>query len=96
MTLRTAVADVIDNSIEARASRIAVEVHFNGDDSSVTIADNGHGMTPAQIREALRYGADREYDARDALGQVRAGVEDCIDEPVPAPDGREPLKWDAG
>jgi hypothetical protein len=70
----TAVADVIDNSIEAKASRIAIDVNFDGDDSSVRIADNGHGMTPAQIREALRYGAEREYDSKDALGKFGLGL----------------------
>lgn len=69
-----AVADVIDNSIEAKATRIAVDVHFDGDDSSVQITDNGYGMTPAQLREALRYGAEREYDAGDALGKFGLGL----------------------
>lgn len=69
-----AVADVVDNSIEAKASRIAVDVHFDGDDSSVRIADNGVGMTPAQIREALRYGAERDYDTTEALGKFGLGL----------------------
>jgi hypothetical protein len=69
-----AVADVIDNSLEAKATRIAVDVHFDGDDSSVQITDNGHGMTPAQLREALRYGAEREYDSGDALGKFGLGL----------------------
>ena len=69
-----AVADVVDNSIEAKASRIAVDVYFNGDDSSVRIADNGVGMTPTQIREALRYGAERDYDTTEALGKFGLGL----------------------
>ena len=68
-----AVADVIDNSVEARATRIAVHVDFSGDDSSVQISDNGTGMTPAQLREALRYGAEREYDG-NALGKFGLGL----------------------
>jgi hypothetical protein len=70
----TAVADVIDNSIEAKATRIAVDVHFDGDDSFVQITDNGHGMTPAQLREALRYGTERDYDAGEALGKFGLGL----------------------
>ncbi len=69
-----AVADVVDNSIEARASRVDIVVHFAGDDSWVRIADNGNGMKPAQIREALRYGAEREYDAKEALGKFGLGL----------------------
>lgn len=69
-----AVADVVDNSIEAHASKVAISVHFDGDESWVRIADNGDGMKPAQIREALRYGAEREYDAKEALGKFGLGL----------------------
>lgn len=70
----TAVADVIDNSIEARATKIDVDVHFDGDASWVRIVDNGTGMKPATIREALRYGAEREYDEKEALGKFGLGL----------------------
>lgn len=68
-----AVADVVDNSIEAKASLIAIDLEFDGDDSWVRIADNGRGMTREQLREALRYGAEREYDAQ-ALGKFGLGL----------------------
>jgi hypothetical protein len=68
-----AVADLVDNSIEARATMVAIDVEFDGDDSWVRIADNGVGMTPPQLREALRYGADREYDETD-LGKFGLGL----------------------
>jgi hypothetical protein len=70
----SAVADVVDNSIEARATRIDIDAHFDGDDSWVRIADNGTGMKPAQIREALRYGAAREYDMKESLGKFGLGL----------------------
>lgn len=69
-----AVADVIDNSIEAHATRVLVDVRFDGDDSWVRIADNGTGMKPADIREALRYGVEREYDVRESLGKFGLGL----------------------
>lgn len=69
-----AVADVVDNSIEARATRIDIDVHFDGDDSWVRIADNGTGMKPVQMREALRYGAERDYDEEEALGKFGLGL----------------------
>lgn len=69
-----AVADIVDNSIEARATRVAIDVRFDGDDSWVRITDNGHGMKPAQIREALRYGTDREYDVKESLGKFGLGL----------------------
>jgi len=39
----TAVADLVDNSIEARAKTVWVDVEWDGEDSHVLIADNGCG-----------------------------------------------------
>lgn len=76
-----AVADVVDNSIEAGATLVAVDVEFDGDDSWVRIADNGKGMKPEQLREAMRYGAERDYDDDDlgkfGLGLKTASMSQC-------------------
>jgi hypothetical protein len=68
-----AVADIVDNSIEAGATLVAIDVEFDGDDSWVRIADNGKGMKPDQLREAMRYGAEREYN-EDDLGKFGLGL----------------------
>jgi hypothetical protein len=76
-----AVADVVDNSIEAKASLVAIDVEFDGDNSWVRIADNGEGMTPDGLREAMRYGAERDYDDDDlgkfGLGLKTASMSQC-------------------
>ncbi len=68
-----AVADLIDNSIEAGARTIRVDLQFEGDDSWVRIADDGKGMSPDDLREAMRYGSEREY-AKDDLGKFGLGL----------------------
>lgn len=68
-----AVADVVDNSIEAGASLVAIDVEFDGEDSWVRITDNGKGMKPDELREAMRYGAERKYD-EDDLGKFGLGL----------------------
>ncbi len=68
-----AIADVVDNSIESGASLVAIDVEFDGDDSWVRIADNGKGMKPDRLREAMRYGAEREY-GKDDLGKFGLGL----------------------
>jgi hypothetical protein len=68
-----AVADLVDNSIEAKATLVSIDLEFDGDGSWVRISDNGHGMTAAQLREAMRYGADRSY-AGDDLGKFGLGL----------------------
>jgi hypothetical protein len=70
----SAVADIVDNSIEAGATRVDIDVRGDVDDSWVRIADNGRGMKPADIREALRFGTVRDYDERKALGKFGLGL----------------------
>ena len=49
-----AVADIIDNSIEAQANHISINIQFEGEDSYVVILDNGFGMSQRDMEEALR------------------------------------------
>ncbi|MCO4273838.1 ATP-binding protein [Pseudarthrobacter sp. HLT3-5] len=72
-SFRGAVADLIDNSISANASRVSITMSWNGADSFIRITDNGHGMGPDRITEALRFGSDREYK-RDDLGKFGLGL----------------------
>jgi hypothetical protein len=69
-----AVADIVDNSIEAGAGRVGIDIRNDGDDSWVRICDDGRGMKPAQVREALRYGSTREYDQEKSLGKFGLGL----------------------
>ena len=76
-----AVADLIDNAIEARASEVDVWIEFKGDESWVRISDNGDGMRAKVLREAMRYGSNRDYDASDlgkfGLGMKTASMSQC-------------------
>ncbi|MDZ7578668.1 MAG: ATP-binding protein [Candidatus Nanopelagicales bacterium] len=77
----SAVADVVDNSIAAKASRIEIDVSWAGPDSWIRIADNGFGMDAATINEALRFGSERSYRADDlgkfGLGLKTASLSQC-------------------
>jgi hypothetical protein len=68
-----AVADIVDNSVEAKATVVAIDVEFDGDNSWLRIADNGKGMRPEELREAMRYGAERDYE-EDDLGKFGLGL----------------------
>lgn len=72
--LPVAVSDVVDNSIAARAT--AVDVRYPrpvGGVPWLAISDDGHGMDRAALLEAMRFGADRDYDDRD-LGKYGIGL----------------------
>ncbi len=69
-----AVADIIDNAIEARATVIKVDLRFEGEDSYLTIMDNGIGMTSGGLQEALRFGTKRDYYSEGDLGRFGLGL----------------------
>jgi Histidine kinase-, DNA gyrase B-, and HSP90-like ATPase len=76
-----AVADLVDNSITARASTVRINAQWAGSDSFVSIADNGIGMSAHELREALRFGSERDYDDDDlgkfGLGLKTASLSQC-------------------
>ncbi|MFI8694697.1 ATP-binding protein [Dietzia maris] len=69
----SAVADLIDNSISAGATKIRVQMEFDGENSRVFIADDGAGMGVQGVQEALRFGSRRDYDLGD-LGRYGLGL----------------------
>ena len=79
--LPAAVADLVDNSIDADATEVDVTAVFAGEDSWIRIADNGDGMETARMNEAMRYGTDRDYDDAElgkfGLGLKTASLSQC-------------------
>lgn len=69
----TAVADLVDNSISAGASRVEVLVDYNDSQPKIAIVDDGTGMTGGELEEALRFGSRRDYDQHD-LGRFGLGM----------------------
>ena len=76
-----AVADIVDNSIAAKAGEVAIDMRFNGEDSWLRIADNGCGMSGTIITEAMRFGSERDYETDDlgkfGLGLKTASLSQC-------------------
>lgn len=69
----TAVADLVDNSIAAGASRINVYTQFVPHGSYVLISDDGSGMSEGDLVEALRFGTRRDY-GKNELGKFGLGL----------------------
>ena len=77
-----AVADLVDNSIDADATRRGYRRSATtGADSWIRIADDGIGMTARELDEAMRYGSARDYGASDlghfGLGLKTASLSQC-------------------
>lgn len=102
-TMASAVADLVDNAISAGATEI--EIQFGRPDDGhgrwMTIADNGSGMDPATLAEAMRIGSNADYDA-NSLGKYGYGLKGAswsqakIFTVVTKRDGSDPhhLTWD--
>ena len=69
----TAVADLVDNSIAAGARSVNIELVFEPRESYVLISDDGKGMSPTGLLEALRFGSRRDY-TRNELGRFGLGL----------------------
>lgn len=76
-----AIADLVDNSIDADARNVEVTVAAEGSESWVRVADDGNGMTAGRLDEAMRYGSSRSYDDEDlgafGLGLKTASLSQC-------------------
>jgi Histidine kinase-, DNA gyrase B-, and HSP90-like ATPase len=71
--LSAAVADLVDNSVDAGATEIDITLHDAGEESWLRVADNGIGMQRAELDEAMRYGSERSYGRTD-LGHFGLGL----------------------
>ncbi|MEV4782138.1 ATP-binding protein [Burkholderia sp. LMU1-1-1.1] len=74
-SMPSAVADLVDNSISADATDIAIT--FGRPDGGhgrwMSISDNGCGMNPSTLAEAMRIGSSSEYEG-NSLGKYGYGL----------------------
>lgn len=72
--LSTAIADIVDNSIAASARTIWITFHWAGQDSAITVLDDGTGMSQARLFEAMRPGTQSPLDNRSPSDLGRFGL----------------------
>lgn len=74
--LSMAIADLIDNSIFAKAKNIKIKYHWEGPDSWIYILDDGTGMTEKKLKEAMILGSRSPNEERspDDLGRFGLGL----------------------
>jgi len=74
-----ALAELVDNSVQAGASRVDVLFGYEGTSSDkkpteLAILDNGHGMEPAMIRLAVMWGGTHREGDRSGMGRYGYGL----------------------
>src|SRR5262245_48633940 len=74
----SAISELVDNSIQAGATRIALSVAAAPDDAEkaieVSVLDNGCGMDVFTLRQALRFGGSTRFGDRGGLGRYGMGL----------------------
>ena len=74
-TFDNALADIIDNSIDADAKDIAICIEMdNYGDVLISVADNGCGMTLDSLKSAMTYGSRSEGRVSKRLGKFGLGL----------------------
>ena len=73
-TLNTAIADLVDNSISAKARNIWIQLYWDGDQSWISISDDGDGMSESVLINAMRLGSDNPVEERSLTDLGRFGL----------------------
>ncbi|MBK4120236.1 histidine kinase/DNA gyrase B/HSP90-like ATPase [Kocuria rhizophila] len=73
-TLTSALADLVDNSVDAGASHVLVRFLTDTDRPvGLMVVDDGRGMSTAELEKAMVYGGRRDY-AQGDLGHYGVGM----------------------
>ncbi len=73
----SAVAELVDNAIQAEAHRIQVIVTADNeglDPLRIAVQDDGSGMDRKTLRQALRFGGSSRFNDRSGLGRYGMGL----------------------
>ena len=73
-SLPDAIADLIDNSLAAGARNVWLTFHWAGSDSSVSVVDDGLGMSQPELVNAMRMGSQSPLEERDRSDLGRYGL----------------------
>jgi len=72
--LPNAIAELVDNSLDANASRILIR--FIRDDNrvfAIQVIDNGHGIRPSEFNQAMTFGFRNPHKSKD-IGMYGVGL----------------------
>jgi len=73
-SLETALADIVDNAITAKAKDVSLTAETASDEPWMAIADDGTGMTEVELIEAMRLGSKNPTHERSAEDLGRFGL----------------------
>src|SRR5262249_51543411 len=66
--------ELIDNSVEAGATRVEVFIRTEMSGPVIAVRDNGKGMTSETLRLALQFGGSTRFASRTGIGRYGMGL----------------------
>lgn len=102
-SLETALADIIDNSITAKSTRVDIFCDADASEPAIGILDNGVGMNEEELKNAMRPGSRSPLDNREkgdlgrfGLGMKTASFSQCRRLTVVSKQNSEffAIRWD--
>lgn len=76
ISLSTALAELVDNAIQAEATTVDIIIARSapGEAPDITVSDNGRGMTKQQLETCLQFGGTARFDDRGSFGRFGMGL----------------------
>ena len=73
-SLETSLADLMDNSISAKANKIEVLIDFDSEPFKLFLAENGQGMTEEELSKNMQFPSNSPEDSRSNSDLGRFGL----------------------
>ncbi len=75
-SLASALAELVDNSLQAGADIVAISLRRPADDAhpEIVVQDNGTGMSRQQLELCLRFGGSSRFGERESFGRFGMGL----------------------
>ena len=70
---QTAIAELVDNSIDAHASKIEITI----DKNQIVIKDDGCGMSKYELLQAMNFGSNKGYES-NKIGYYHTGLKSSV------------------
>src|SRR5688500_15735329 len=73
----SALAELVDNSLQARAKHVWIDIEPTDDEQypvKISVLDDGTGMDRDTLRQALRFGGSSRFNDRSGLGRYGMGL----------------------
>lgn len=76
LNLSTALAELIDNSLQAGASQVAISASTDRTSGlpQIMVEDNGTGMSRRELEDCLRFGGSARFNERSSFGRFGMGL----------------------